>query len=120
MNTIELTEEQRERIADYHKKFERLECILSVCRAFVEKNKEALAQIKTATMWGFDNSLDISAYAQDAKEIAKLFGADGWERHTNSSACGQIDWKKTVDGIQITIVRAEMIKPTIKKEVRFE
>lgn len=52
------------------------------------------------------------------KKIARAFGPDSWTRKKNSYTCGQIDWKKTVDGVEIEISGAEHMSPKLIEEVK--
>lgn len=54
---------------------------------------------------------------RDHREVAKLFGAEGWIRERNPHSCGSIDWVKVVDGVRLKIEGAEHA-PELKKEVR--
>lgn len=52
------------------------------------------------------------------KKIARAFGADGWKREKNAYTCGQIDWKKTIDDVEVEIQGAEHIAPKLIEEVK--
>lgn len=116
---IQLTKDQEERFEEHGKKFNRLQETLNACREFVNNHRDELAQVPNWSCWGWDMSLDISPWGEhDPKSIAKVFGVDGWVRKHNSSACGQIDWQKTIDGITVSIINAENIKPKMIETVK--
>ncbi len=52
------------------------------------------------------------------KNIASAFGKDGWIREKDSYTCGRINWKKTVDGVAITVQGAEHLNPKLIEEVK--
>ena len=37
------------------------------------------------------------------KQLAAIFGRDAWIRHSNSQACGSIDWSKRVGDVNLII-----------------
>ena len=98
---------------------------VDACRKFIEKHSATIDAISEkqfyCSMYGWNSDLDIQTYSNDKldfKSIAALFGADGWTRKFNPTACGSIDWHKTVDGINITLKNAEQVKPTLIEEVK--
>ena len=119
MNT--LTEDQKETFDRQEARFNELERIVSLCRQFVKDHQEQLSKLKHWYMWGWDTELKVSPAmnGMEAKDIAKLFASEGWEREPDRHSCVSINWKLQINGITVIIEGAENIKPTLKKEVRF-
>lgn len=53
------------------------------------------------------------------KEVAKIFGVEGWNRATDNRKCGSINWTKEFGGCLLSIEAAELISPKLIKEVKF-
>jgi hypothetical protein len=94
-------------------------------RAFAEKWKAALLLCESWSAGpAYKPSITIrKGYGEfsesfDPKKIARAFGADGWMREKNSYTCGQIDWKKTVDEVELEISGAEHMAPKLIEQVK--
>jgi len=116
----ELAEQIKSRFEDQEARFVEIEAGLKILREFFIKHREAIAPFQW-TCYG--SSLTISfncAYGNKdkQKEIARAFGSSGWKRVKNEYTCGRIDWKKTVDGVEIEIDCAEQINPKLIEEVK--
>ena len=102
--------------------FRETESDIKASREFIAKHKDALSKFTDWTCYGWSGrELRINllySRQQSAKEIAKLFGAEGWRRKPNSHTCGAIDWMKDFDGFQVTIEGAENLKPKLIEEVK--
>lgn len=101
------------------KRFSEVENSLATCRAFWAKHRETLLRFSYFGFYGWDEKFGITATDRaHAMEIAKSFGEEGWKREFDSSICGRVNWVKTVDGMEITIHGAEMVKPTLNETVK--
>jgi hypothetical protein len=102
--------------------FRQFEKEMAILRKFFEKHRETLSPFGwTCYAWN-DLEIKFGRYdfngCKDPKAIARAFGADGWTRKHNRSACGAIDWFKVVDGVILTIEDAENIKPKLIDNVK--
>lgn len=101
------------------KRFSEVDNALATCRAFWAKHRETLLRFCYFGFYGWDETFGITAMDRaHAMEIAKAFGEEGWKRVFDSSICGRVNWVKTVDGMEITIYGAEMVKPTLNETVK--
>lgn len=118
----ELTPEQIEhKFEAQEKKFVEIETSIKKLRAFVETYRQAIAPFE----W---NAYDCAgprvvfdctySNKDQQKNIAILFGKDGWEREKDGFTCGRINWTKTVDGVLVRIDGAEHLNPNLIKEVK--
>lgn len=105
---------------------ESVEKNLGQIREFIRKHKSALLLCENWTVGPthYPTLTIRSGYGEQSKAafnpkmIARSLGAEGWKREKNSYTCGQIDWKKTIDGVQVEIAGAEYIAPKLIEEVK--
>ncbi len=105
---------------DQEKVFSNQETRITKLRAWIAKHREALAPF-VWSCYAYDLSVDFTVANwsnPDAKAIARAFGADGWKRVHDDTACGSVNWLKTVDDVKLTIRHAENIKPVLREDVR--
>lgn len=109
-------------IADAMQHIGKTENAVCRCRAFLTEHQDKLQDLYFRC-YGWDAEITFSGYQfnlSTPRDIAKRFGADGWERVAKASRCGAFDWVKTVDGVRLIIESAETLDPKFKKEVRIE
>lgn len=105
-------------------RFQNTEHRMGVLREFFVKHPKALEQCEWSAYGWVDTEIDImvKTWGENqltAKQIAALFGPDGWRRQANKHACGSIDWFKALDGCTLKISGAESIAPKLIEEVKF-
>lgn len=118
------TETQETKIQNAERTFAKTEECIAALRAFFAKHAEAMEQINFRAYGWNDKEINIAnrAWGQNVlapKQIAALFGLDGWMRQHNSGACGAVDWVKQLDGCMLVIENAESIKPKLIETVKF-
>jgi hypothetical protein len=119
METTTETEESSSALRNAHTRLDRVESDVRLVRQFITNYKSAFSKVKSFYAWGWDTEIKMHPIsAQTAKEIAVLFGPEGWERIHDSGTCGSINWLKTIDGIKLVIEGAENIKPKLIAEVK--
>lgn len=103
---------------DQEARFVELESNISVLRAFIAKHRETLAPFHWSC-YGYDKSITFwGGMSNDAKSVARAFGADGWTREHSGVSCGSVNWKKPLDGVVLLIEAAENIKPKLIESVK--
>ena len=98
--------------------FQAMERDLVTLRAFFAKYRENLSPFEWRCYGWNDCKITFCANGDDARKIAKAFGANGWIREPDNYSCGSINWLKTVDKCILKIEGAESIKPRLIKEVK--
>lgn len=116
-NETQAIDRNAEKFREQEKRFIGVELALAKCRAFIEKHRLTLAPFNWSC-FGWDNEITFSHYCNEAKAIARAFGADGWTREHDRWSCGSVDWKKEIDGMFLIIKGAESIKPKLNEQVR--
>lgn len=118
----EITPEESAKHFDQTEKcFQETEADIKASREFIAAHKEALSKFIEWKCYGWSGrELTISLWMTDvpAKEIARLFGANGWKRVPHGHSCGAINWIKEFEGFKLTIEYAENLKPTLIEQVK--
>lgn len=108
-------------LAEAEGNFTKNEKCIAILRAFLAEHRDAFAQFCwRAYGWNdTDIEFNIPGYpAQQAKDIARAFGPDGWKRSYNPHACGSINWTKELEGVKLIIRNAEQAPRKLVEEVK--
>ena len=107
-----MTNEQEARFLDSQK-------TLEITRAFWDKYRTIMLGTSWYCFYGWQAKWEVPANGNDHKEIARALGKNGWKRVADTYTCGQINWVKTVDGVEVVLQGAEMLRPKLIEEVKF-
>lgn len=108
----------QEKFSAQENHFKAMERDLVTLREFFVKHHDALAPFVWRCYGWNDCKIVFGASGEEAKAIAKAFGASGWTREHDSYSCGSINWHKDIDGCHLKIEGAESIKPRLIEEVK--
>lgn len=114
----------KSKIEDAEETFAKTESCIAALRAFFSKHAASLEQFSWRAYGWNDKEITVDSHQYGEKrltpkEIAALFGLDGWVRQHSTFACGAIDWVKHLDGCVLKIENAESIRPKLIEEVKF-
>jgi hypothetical protein len=112
------------KIESAEENFKKTERCIAALRAFFAKHAAALEQIEWRAYGWNEKEISINHRTWgenplEPKQIASLFGLDGWTRRHNSGSCGAVNWLKELDGCTLIIENAESIKPKLIETVKF-
>lgn len=112
--------EVRQKIVQTEAHFQEIEAFILAARTFMAVHADKLERLYWRYFgWTEEIAINVGlSDVRDPKEIARRFGADGWQREPDSHTCGVFDWIKTFDGVKLRIEKAETVKPQINTNVR--